>query len=303
MLAQALESLIQQTLNKRIYEIIVVENVCTDNTNELVRELMAIHPECNITLIHEDVPGAGHARNKGLKYARGDIVAFMDDDAKAKTDWLETALRCFEEVEPKPIGIGGPIFPYYFPPKPAWFKDEYEIRTWGEQPRFLNRGEMFSGSNMIFQKNVLEKFGGFDICVEIKGISLILGEECTAFEKMWNSLDEACLLYYSPKLTVFHAVPNYKISVFYRLKRAFAMGQSWGIRNCINEFQHRLVLFFKTLLSISKSTALIFSQRKTGKYYIQNWIIDILFPTLIYIGRLSGSFGIYFPLRQRPRKK
>jgi glycosyltransferase involved in cell wall biosynthesis len=177
MLSTALESLVQQTLDKRLYEVIVVDNASSDATPEVLRGLRARYGEWNIVLAREDRLGLGYARNAGVREARGAYVAFMDDDAWADKDWLKLALGCFEYVKPTPFVVGGPILPFYDSPRPAWFKDEYEIRTWGQKPRFLRQGESFSGSNIIFNKDIIETYGGFDVQVGMKGYHLSVGVE------------------------------------------------------------------------------------------------------------------------------
>ena len=129
------------------------------------------------------------------------MIAFLDDDARAEPDWLEQALRLFERVEPSPFAVGGPIEPFYLAPKPDWFKDEYEIRSWGDEPRFLRTGETFSGSNMIFTKTALRVHGGFSDRFGMKGERLSVGEETVLFDEIWRGSPDAPL-YYSPELVV-----------------------------------------------------------------------------------------------------
>lgn len=297
-LKSALESLVRQTLDKALYEIIVVDNASTDYTSQVVQEVQAMHPECNITLVREGHLGLSRARNTGFHCARGPYVSFMDDDAQANPDWLETALRCFKEIQPSPLGIGGPILPFYESPKPQWFKDEYEIRTWGDQPRFLKRGETFPGSNMILRKDVLEKFGGFDSRVGVKGEYLSLGEDTALFEKIWEATSDNSGLFYLPRLVVFHLVPAYKMAVSYRLKRAFARGQSWYILYGPRSLRRRLRVILGILVSVAKQSGLAFTQ--LGKYpTTENWMVEGLDPVAFGIGSLAGSIGLFIPVRQR----
>ena len=88
-------------------------------------------------------------------------MAYIDDDAKASPDWLNVAFEIINSITPAPLCLGGPIYPFYLTPKPIWFKDEYEVRSWGPDSRWLSKGESFSGSNMIWKKEVFITFGGF----------------------------------------------------------------------------------------------------------------------------------------------
>jgi len=301
LLAGALDSLIGQTLDKTLYEIIVVDNGSTDNICQIVERFQVNHPECNILLVREEILGLGNARNTGIRYAHGEYIAFMDDDAHASADWLKNILRCFREIQPNPLGVGGKILPFYESPKPKWFKDEYEIRTWGNYPRFLKHGESFSGSNMIFNKNIFKTYGGFNTCVGMKEERLLLGEETALFDKVWefsNKKHDINIFYYLPQAVVFHIVPSYKMSLLYQLKRKFASGQSWYLLHRPKSIKGRLRLFIRLLFSIVKLT--IVALIHIGEYRTyQNWMVERFGPIVGEIGRLTGCVGLPISVKQR----
>lgn len=297
MLSNALESLVQQTLDKCLYEIIVVDNASSDATPEVLRNLRTRYGEWNIVLAREDRLGLGYGRNAGVRAARGTYVAFMDDDARADKDWLKLALGCFEYVKPRPFVVGGPILPFYESPKPAWFKDEYEIRTWGQKPRFLKQGESFSGSNIIFNKDIIEKYGGFDVHVGMKGPHLSVGEETNLFEKIWKHHGNASVFYYLPHLMIFHAVPDYKMTVSYQLKRAFVGGQSCCFNGAV-PFLGRSKYLLKIIFSLAKLCLLLLVRLRCHSA-CQNWAVESFAPILSEMGRLMGCLGFHIPVRQR----
>lgn len=296
LLASALESLCRQSVHHDRMELLVIDNASCDGTREMVQDFMAKFPKQTIRYIYEPQQGLGHARNRGVREAVGCYVAFIDDDAQAKQDWLEAVLDCFENVRPSPVAIGGPILPLYDSPKPGWFKDEYEVRTWGVQPRLLMPGESFSGSNMVFRKEVLEAYGGFDTRVGVKGGYLSVGEETGLFEKMWIKKVDA-IFYYSPRIVVFHAVPTYKATVSYQLKRAFATGQAWFLRHGTQSLQDRLRLLLGILrcMAASCGSALVHN-REYATY--QNWMVERLAPVVVEMGRLAGCLGFVISVKQ-----
>jgi len=152
----ALKSLVEQSLDPECSDIIVVDNVSTDNTQEVVKTFQELYPKHTITRVYEPRQGLGYARKSGFKNARGRYVAYIDDDALAGHDWLKNVLEFFTSVKPTPVCLGGPIFPFYKTSNPKWFKDADETRKWGDQPRCLKPGESFSGSNMIWSKKFLK---------------------------------------------------------------------------------------------------------------------------------------------------
>jgi glycosyltransferase involved in cell wall biosynthesis len=288
-LPRALESLVEQTLAPDRYEILVVDNGSTEPVGEAVRQFSERHARHRIRL--------GYARNKGFQGAMGRYVAFLDDDAKASEEWLSACIRCFKITKPEPMGVGGPIRPFYVTRKPGWFKDEYETRTWGDHPRSLKRGEAFSGSNMVFLKQVLEQYGGFHTGVGVKGVFLSTGEETSLYQHIWRSRSDATF-YYSPDLIVFHLVPSYKMTPAYHLKRAIARGQAEFLLSA----QHRPI---PSLLVVLKAiiTIVMLSVRAVARFIAypayQNWIIERLTAIAVELGRLLMCIGIRIRLRQR----
>jgi glucosyl-dolichyl phosphate glucuronosyltransferase len=298
-LTSALESLAQQTLDKHFYEVIVVDNASTDETAAIVNKFKADYSDHIIVLAREERQGLGYARNLGFRKARGRYVAFMDDDAQATRDWLETMFNCFCTIRPEPLGVGGKILPAYDAAKPKWFDDDLEVRSFGDDARLLRRGESFSGSNMGFRRDVLETYGGFDVNVGVKGPYLSVGEETALFNRIWRDNPHAGF-YYSPQLVVYHAVPKYKMTISYALKRAFLTGQVWMAQNRPSSLCGRASL----LMRISVSTclwvlrSLMRKRQYSGFCY---WAATCLPPIAIEVGRLTGCLGLFIKVRQGDR--
>ena len=71
------------------WELVVADNGSSDGTRELVGRFAADHPHLSVRLVDaSDRRGAGHARNTGVRAARGDLVAFCDADDLVAPDWL-----------------------------------------------------------------------------------------------------------------------------------------------------------------------------------------------------------------------
>lgn len=224
LLPSCLQSLAEQTLDKSLYEVIVVNNNSTDNTQEIAEGFVRRHS--NFRLVNEPVQGLSHARNRGYSEAKGEYVAYIDDDAKATSEWCERILNAFKTVSPLPVAVGGQIHPWYETAPPAWFTDDFEIRTWGNEKGFLKppRAQYgFSGSNMAFPKDVLQAYGGFSLDYGIVGGKLRMGEDAELFTRIYN---KEPWFWYDPSIKVFHWVPKRNMRVFYRFWRAYKCGES-----------------------------------------------------------------------------
>ena len=134
------------------YEVIVVDDGSTDATP-------AIAAEFDVRLISIEPRGLSAARNVGLAAARGDIVAYLDDDAWPDPDWLRFLALAFRASDH--AAIGGPNLP------PS---DEGPVATCvanspGGPTHVLlsdSEAEHIPGCNMAFRRHALECIGGFD---------------------------------------------------------------------------------------------------------------------------------------------
>lgn len=83
---KCMKSLIDQTLKE--IEIICVDDGSVDGTLEALKEYENLE---NVTVITQENAGAGAARNKGMSYAKGEYLSFLDADDIFEKDMLEVA--------------------------------------------------------------------------------------------------------------------------------------------------------------------------------------------------------------------
>lgn len=226
LLREALESLSRQTIAAADFEVVVVNNNSSDETEDLVAEFVSRHK--NVRLIRETRQGLSHARNRGWQSATGEYVAYLDDDAKAGPEWLERILAAFRTVIPTPDVVGGPILPWYETDPPDWFSEDLETRSWGESAGFLAGPQArygFSGSNITIKKSRLEEAGGFAPELGMAGAQLRMGEDAELCHRLY--LDGA-RFWYDPEIVVEHWVPVAKMRLRYRFDRGLACGAAWS---------------------------------------------------------------------------
>lgn len=114
LLEQGLESLTAVRVPPGVdWRIIVIDNNCTDRTAEVVEPFTHRLP---LTRVLEPVAGLSHARNRALSEATGDVIAFLDDDARVAEQWLE-ALAGSVARRQDGVAFGGPVDPW-FPHEP-----------------------------------------------------------------------------------------------------------------------------------------------------------------------------------------
>lgn len=93
MVSRAIESILAQTY--RDFEYIIVDNGSTDRSGVIADEYAA--QDRRVRVIHRERGNIGSGRNAGLDAARGEYIAFIDDDDWAEPDWLEFLLGLLEE--------------------------------------------------------------------------------------------------------------------------------------------------------------------------------------------------------------
>ena len=154
-LVAAVESVQQQTLPPD--EIIVV----IDHNTHLLERVRAQLPDV-IAIENSGPRGLSGARNSGIALAQGALVAFLDDDAVAESDWLVQLSLCC--MDPRVLGAGGAAEPLWLCTKPAWFPEEF---YWvvgcsyrGLPQRLTTVRNLYGGCTCI-RREVFEVVGGF----------------------------------------------------------------------------------------------------------------------------------------------
>jgi glucosyl-dolichyl phosphate glucuronosyltransferase len=166
-LKRALAALLRQPGAATSYEIIVVENNCTDGTREMVDAM----DESRIRLISEPRQGLSFARNAGLDAARGEIVAFTDDDVEVVPDWVETIVTLLER-NPAAAGVGGRVLPAWESGRPCWLTRDHwaplALQDHGDTRRVFDRNHPIGlvGANVAFRRGVFDRVGRFSTDVQ-----------------------------------------------------------------------------------------------------------------------------------------
>jgi len=296
LLEKAINSLFAQSLAPDRFEIIIVDNDSNDDTAEVVKALQARAGEQSLQYILEPIRGSGIARYTGVLAARGQWIGFMDDDACASPNWLEEAQRICCQVQPM-HGFGGKIKPFYLVEKPDWFKDDYEIRSWGEQARNLLPDEAFAGSNMFFNKETLLQIGPPSAGLGMSGAVMGFGEDTVLFERTWSLTDHA-VFYYSPNLVVYHAVPASKMNVRYILERMFMNGASNAKRRMPAGSLARFCYGMRNGLSAIRLLLIMIIKRFSYRIR-QQWLVECGGPVAKKMGTATTAMGILVTFKQR----
>lgn len=219
-LIEAVASLRRQSLQPE--EIIVV----IDHNDELLERAQA--RLAAVTVVpNRHGRGLSGARNSGIEAASGEIVAFLDDDAIAASDWLERLGEGYAGSRVQ--GVGGAVIPRWAGGRrPRWFPAEFGWVvgcSYVGQPTRLSPVRNLIGANMSYRRQAIETVGGFR-----EGIGRIgrtpLGCEETELSIRVLALSPAHRVLYEPAAKVEHRVPRSRQRARYFLARCYAEGLS-----------------------------------------------------------------------------
>ncbi|MDY7013814.1 MAG: glycosyltransferase [Cyanobacteriota bacterium] len=224
-LRKSIQSLVEQTLNPECYEIVVVDNHSTDRTQQVATEEFA--SVSNLRYIYEPILGLSQARNAGWKAAKGEYVAYLDDDAIASPSWLENIVKAFETVTPQPGCIGGKIQLIWEVPKPDWLPSRFlpylGKLNWSSVPLILDSRQYIGGGNMAVPRLLLETLGGFNLNLGRKGGNLLSNEELFLLDRI---KEKGYSIYYDPEISIGHHVPAARLTKDWFVKRYYWQGVS-----------------------------------------------------------------------------
>ena len=227
MLRNCIYSILDNNYSKELYEIVVVNNNSTDNTEAVINELKALNK--NIRYLIEEQIGLSKARNKGINESKGDIVVFLDDDTILAKEYITHLVEAIHKNSGV-VCASGQILPLWGISEPAWFTDAFASiigkTLYGEDDRILKGSEMPIGANMIFKKTVFGEVGLFNSELGIQGDKLGLGEEndiCLRIRKRGYNI------HYFSKVLVYHNVHENKVDKNYILDRKKLEGQYLAI--------------------------------------------------------------------------
>ncbi len=221
LLPAAIELLLRQDTAPGVVEIIVVDNSPDQSaTAEFARRYAGA---ADLRYLAEAQAGLSNARNVGVAAARGGIVAFIDDDARASPNWASELIAAHSAYQGKAGIVGGRVIPRWQTPPPRWLGPELfgylSLLDLGDERRELAAGETLVGCNLSFDRPALLAAGGFSTRLGRtgSGATLLSNEELEAANRITRA---GKLSIYAPHAVVEHIVQAERLTQDWFRRRA-----------------------------------------------------------------------------------
>ena len=226
-----LESIAKNDYPTSDYELVLVDNNCTDNTKGVCEQFAVEHPEITLRYVVETEQGLSAARNKGIEEAKGDIIIYVDDDALVDSDYIRIYAEHFS-AHPETMAAGGPIEPLYETEEPKWMSPYTKalLTAWmnyGDKVREYPNGRYPGGGNAAYRKVVFDKVGLINTELGRKGSALLASEEKDIFDKMKA---QGMQVLYLPTPVLHHIIPQAKLEEDYFNRLTLQIGRSERMR-------------------------------------------------------------------------
>ncbi|MEY3236621.1 MAG: hypothetical protein RI883_722 [Bacteroidota bacterium] len=267
-LPKCLEHLKNQTEDPSNFEIILVNNNSTDNTEGICEKFVHVNPSLQVKYVKEINPGLSYARNKGIEIASGDILCFIDDDGFAIPEYVSIIKKIVEDSQYADIiSFGGKVIPCYNEGKePKWLSKYIDGLVskvdLGEHIQLFTK-KYPAGCNMVFRKEFFEEHGGFNVDLHTRG------DDKFVFDKLKKA---GLKTLYLPTLKVEHFIDDYRLEKGFIIRLSKIIGQSEAIRlketSKSEKFIKLIEYIFKFGAALIISLGFLFTWQFSKAYYL-----------------------------------
>jgi GT2 family glycosyltransferase len=192
--------------------------------------------------------GLSESRNLGVKEAKGEIIALVDDDVVLPRTWAEDIVKTFSENDDI-IGVTGPALPLWKDKSLNWLPEEFHwlisCTTWFAEKGVVPVRNAW-GHNMAFKREAFELAGNFQAGTGFKhGVPLFkspLGEDVDFSLRVRSKTRKEIV--HNADIKVLHKIYGDRVSLKYMIERAYWIGYS---RHVLNRNYQKMVISLPNL--------------------------------------------------------
>lgn len=229
LLARTLETLAAVDVPVGVrWEVCVVDNASTDDTPAVVEAYARRYPAFPVRRVVEPCAGVAFARNAGVEAARGEVIAFVDDDVTVTPTWLGVIASAFAG-DPELAILGGCLRANPESPMPEWLTNintaPLGLIDYGAPRRRIDFPYLAT-ANCAFRKAAIREAGMFDVRLGRTPTKLYADEDT---EMVARILKLGGKVEYEPSLLGFHFIPNRRLTKEYFRRWYWERGEGVGL--------------------------------------------------------------------------
>lgn len=279
-----LDALTSQQVDAKIkYEITVVDNDSSDETPEVIENYEAKYPKLITCLVEDSVQSSYAARNAGLDYATGDILAFVDADVYVESNWIQDVNEYMNKTSADYVGCEIRLMSESNTPG---IVGKYNELTGFPVKQYIRERNFAPTAGLLIRSSVIDEVGGFDPNL-VSGGDKVFGNVVA---------DAGFELGYCDEFVVYHPT---RVSTIEMLKKAVRIGRgktqiaryypAYSIQGGVFGFRNYLP---PNPQEMKRHT----EKRKNVR--ITEFIIIYLFGVVYKYARLLGMWSEYLTLKR-----
>ena len=312
-LSDCLESLLNQTYPKELYEIILVDDRSTDSTPDIARSFAERDKRIELmkTTTHRSLIGKQHALDTGIRASRGEIILVTDADCEIPSEWIRNTIQEYEDD----VGLvaGFALFKEKGLDKGIWQKAALELQSlellslYAVSIGSMALGDAWTctGNNLTFRREVYDDLGGFEALDSIHEDSMMV---------QW--VDRHSKWRVKPMLNLVYTRPNKTLSQFcsqrvrwvsrssqFRPSAVFFSVVTYGVNLllpiliglCVFEvISYEGLILFLGLKIVSefliiRKVLTLFHRTKLMKYFLPAQFFHVIYVLVFGVYGLSGK--------------
>jgi glycosyltransferase involved in cell wall biosynthesis len=271
----ALKHIQEQKLPDDIdWEVIIVDNNCSDNTVDIAMETWNLNPVTSLKIVYETQPGLIYARHAGLRESTYSLICFVDDDNLLFPDYLHNMIRTFNS-HPQAGIIGGISIPMFEEgaDMPEWFgkfESSYAVGCRNKESGVLDAHEYVYGAGMGVRKDIWDSLikSGYQMLLKGRSGGDLSSGEDTEMQLIYRMMGYQ--IFFSTDLKFHHLISAGRLKWEYLLKLKLGFGAC------------------DIILGMYR----IFLSPYLPRNIIRRlWVTEISFTLLVFVGKLI----LFFP--------
>jgi glycosyltransferase involved in cell wall biosynthesis len=227
--------------------------------------------------------GALESRNRGAEKAKGDILAFIDDDAVAHVDWIQELVHSYEKGI---LSVAGKIEPLWKAEKPCWFPEEFYWLLGVTH----KEGRNTFGSNLSFRRSAFRSIKGFRVDIGgRKGKGQLQGGEIELCERMKQRFKRDTG--YNSKAVVYHKIFEERMNMGYLVQRSFWQGYSKAVMQSLGgSIKHEKDFLGYIVLDATRTrlSRVLRGSREDLECFLSMWLFTCCVGTGYLVGKTRG---------------